>query len=179
MNYSLYKTDQKEAFITLFNNTFSDSEGKDEGAMIAKLVTDFLNQPTTDDVYTFVSTNNNAQVIGGIILSRLIFPNNDNVFLLSPVAVATEYQGKGIGQKLIRFGLETLKEKGVTIAVTYGDINFYSKVGFTPINEALIQAPLTLLYPEGWIAQSLIGEEIPAIDGKPTCADALNNPIYW
>lgn len=47
MKYALYKQEQAQEIITLFNNTFSDSEGK-EGALIAKLVEDFLTLPTKD-----------------------------------------------------------------------------------------------------------------------------------
>ncbi|EKA5638273.1 acetyltransferase, partial [Vibrio navarrensis] len=54
MKYALYKQEQAQEIITLFNNTFSDSEGKEEGALIAKLVEDFLTLPTKDeDLYVF------------------------------------------------------------------------------------------------------------------------------
>ncbi|MBF4360573.1 acetyltransferase, partial [Vibrio anguillarum] len=46
MKYALYKQEQTQEIITLFNDTFSDSEGKEEGALIAKLVEDFLTLPT-------------------------------------------------------------------------------------------------------------------------------------
>ncbi|MBF4285659.1 acetyltransferase, partial [Vibrio anguillarum] len=49
MKYALYKQEQTQEIITLFNDTFSDSEGKEEGALIAKLVEDFLTLPTQDD----------------------------------------------------------------------------------------------------------------------------------
>ncbi|KQA27350.1 hypothetical protein AAY53_06340 [Vibrio metoecus] len=101
------------------------------------------------------------------------------MYLLAPVAVATKWHGQGIGQALIRFGLETLKEKDISHVITYGDIRFYSKVGFTAINEEMIQAPLTLSYPEGWLAQSLTGQAITPISGKPTCLEAIANPVYW
>ncbi|EII3092347.1 GNAT family N-acetyltransferase [Vibrio cholerae] len=180
MKYALYKQEEAQEIITLFNNTFSDSEGKEEGALIAKLVEDFLTLPTKDeDLYVFIAQDDNERIVGSILFSRLSFPNGENIFLLAPVAVATDCQGKGIGQNLIQFGLDTLKEKGVTVAITYGDINFYSKTGFAPISQDVIQAPLDLSYPEGWIAQSLNGEAIPHVVGKPTCLKAIDNPSYW
>lgn len=180
MNYSTYKPEQKEDVIALFNHAFTDSEGKEEGAVIAKLTDNFLSFPVKEeDQYAFIATNNEGRIVGCIIFSRLYFPNGENIFLLSPVSVATDCHGQGIGQTLIRFGLESLKEKGVTVAITYGDINFYSKTGFSPISEEIIQAPLPLSYPEGWIAQSLLSEQIEPIKGKPTCVEALNNPAYW
>ncbi|MCK5334537.1 MAG: GNAT family N-acetyltransferase, partial [Gammaproteobacteria bacterium] len=62
---------------------------------------------------------------------------------------------------------------------TYGDPKFYSKVGFSLISEKLVKAPLTLTYPEGWLAQSLVGDEIEAITGSSYCVEALNKPEYW
>ncbi|GIU21068.1 GNAT family N-acetyltransferase [Shewanella sp. MBTL60-007] len=180
MKYSLYKQEQTQKIITLFNDTFSDSEGKEEGGLIAKLVEDFLTQPTKDeDLYVFIAQDDNKRIVGSILFSRLSFPNGENIFLLAPVAVATDCQGQGVGQGLIKFGLATLREKGVTVAITYGDINFYSKTGFEPISQDVIQAPLDLSYPEGWIAQSLVGEVIPHIVGKSTCLPAIDNPYYW
>lgn len=180
MNYSLYQPEQKTELIALFKKTFIDSEGENEGALIAKLVDDFLTLPTKDgDLYVFIAQDNGARIVGSIIFSRLSFPKGENVFVLAPVAVASAYQSKGIGQALINFGLETLRKEGVAVAITYGDINFYSKSGFAPISEDVIKAPLTLSYPEGWIAQSLIGDRIEPINGRPNCLQALNNPDYW
>lgn len=180
MNYSLYKKEQTQEIIKLFNDTFSDSEGKKEGALIAKLTEDFLTLPAKEeDLYVFITKDESERIVGSIIFSRLSFPNSENIFLLAPVVVATDCHGKGIGQSLIQFGLDTLKEKGVTIAITYGDINFYSKTGFTPIRQDLISAPLDLSYPEGWIAQSLVDETITKVMGKPTCLKAIDNPNYW
>mmetsp|Transcript_721 Transcript_721/g.1248 ORF Transcript_721/g.1248 Transcript_721/m.1248 type:complete len:183 (+) Transcript_721:166-714(+) len=182
MHSSLYKPEQKEEVIALFKKTFTDSEGEKEGALIAKLATDFLTFPVKKcDIFVFIAQDESHRIVGSIIFSRLTFSNDcENVFLLAPVAVATDCHGKGIGQGLINFGLETLKNAGVSVAITYGDINFYSKTGFAPISEDLIKAPLTLSYPEGWIAQSLlIGESIKPIKGKPTCLQAIDNPDYW
>ncbi|MBF4400921.1 acetyltransferase, partial [Vibrio anguillarum] len=64
MKYALYKQEQTQEIITLFNDTFSDSEGKEEGALIAKLVEDFLTLPTQDDdLYVFIAQS----LVGGVI----------------------------------------------------------------------------------------------------------------
>ena len=52
------------------------------------------------DLYGFVATEN-QQIIGSIFFTKLSFQNGVNAFLLSPVAIDTSCQGKGIGQKLI------------------------------------------------------------------------------
>lgn len=102
-----------------------------------------------------------------------------NALLLSPVAVLSSYQRKGVGQKLITFALDSLKENGVELAFTYGDPNFYSKVGFSLISESTVKAPLTLSYPEGWLGKSLINQKIEPISGHSYCVDALNKPEIW
>ncbi len=180
MNYSRYKPEQKNELIALFKKTFTDSEGENEGALIAKLVDDFLTLPTKDgDLYVFIAQDDDARIVGGIIFSKLSFPKGESVFILSPVAVATDCHGKGIGQALINFGFETLRNAGVSVVATYGDINFYSKTGFAPISEDVLKAPFTLSYPEGWIAQSMLGGNIAPIEGTPTCLSPLDSPDLW
>lgn len=133
MNYALYKQQQAQEITTLFNDAFSDSEGKEEGALIAKLTEDFFTLPANkEDLYIFVAQDESERIVGSIFFSRLTYANGENIFLLAPVAVATHCHGQGVGQGLIKFGLETLKEKGVSVVITYGDINFYSKTGFDP-----------------------------------------------
>ena len=130
------------------------------------------------DFYGFVATEN-QHIIGSIFFSRMTFENKVEAYLLSPVAISTSYQGKGIGQKLIDFGLNVLKESGVELVFTYGDPNFYTKVGFSHIAEKVIKAPFPLTYPEGWLGQSLGGNEIEPIIGNSFCVDAFNKPELW
>jgi len=178
MRLSKYSSSNIEEIKQLFTETFSDSEGQSEGLLIGSLAYDLLTSTDARDLYSFVATEN-EQIIGCIIFSKLTFENNVNAFLLGPVAIHTSYQGNGIGQKLISFGLNDLRENGVELAFTYGDPNFYSKVGFSPITEELIKAPLKLTCPEGWLAQSLVSDEIEAITGNSYCVQAINKPEYW
>ena len=99
--------------------------------------------------------------------------------MLAPVAVSTKHQGKGVGKKLIAYGLNELRRRNVKVVITYGDPMFYSKIGFQPLSESIIQAPMKLSMPEGWLGQSLTEEIIPTIHERPTCVEAFNNPAYW
>lgn len=179
MNYELYQDSKDEEIINLFIKTFSDSEGEEEGKLIGKLVSDLLSDTPIEEIYIYTASEN-AIITGCIFFSKLKFDHkNINAFILSPVAVHTDFQKQGIGQKLINFGHSDLKKKKVELVITYGDINFYSKTGYKPITEDVIKAPLKLSYPEGWIAQNLNGNDIPVIPGKSHCVSALNNPAYW
>lgn len=178
MELRQYTTEEIAAIHTLFIKTFTDSEGTEEGAIVGDLARELMETTDAKDLYVFVALEGGA-IIGSIIFSRLTFESGESAFILSPVAVHTAHQGKGIGQKLINFGLEMLKADGVELVFTYGDIMFYSKVGFRQIKESLIKSPLKLSYPDGWLAQSLEGEEIAPIAEKPTCVAALNKPEVW
>ncbi len=178
MKYSLYTPTQTNEIKALFTKTFSDSEGEKEGELIGQLVEDLIETTKPEDLYVFVATEN-EKVIGSILFTRLTFEADISIFLLAPVAVHTDYQGKGFGQELINFGLQEMKKEGVELAFTYGDPNFYSKVAFQPVTEAQFKAPLTLSYPHGWLAQSLNGQELIGIDGDSSCVPAFNKPELW
>ena len=173
-----YSPGNIEEIKQLFIKVFSDSEGQSEGLLIGNLVYDLMTGTDDQDLYGFVAIEND-EIIGSIFFTRLTFESEVNAFLLSPVAIHTNYQGKGIGQKLINFGINHLKENGVGLVFTYGDPKFYSKVGFSFITEKLAKAPLTLTYPEGWLGQSLLSDEIEPIAGGSYCVEALNKPEYW
>ena len=178
MNLSTYNPNNADEIEQLFIKTFSDSAGHSEGKLIGRLVRIFLDSIDASDLYCFIATEN-EQIIGSIFFTRMTFESGINAFILSPVATDTAHQGQGVGQQLINFGLDTLKEDGVELVITYGDPNFYSKVGFGVITEQVVPAPLKLEYPEGWLAQSLVSDKIEPIAGKSYCVEELNNPEYW
>ena len=178
MELLTYGSTDIEEIKQLFTKVFSDSEGEAEGELIGNLTYDIMTGTDAQDLYGFVATEN-EQIIGSILFTRLTFQSGVNAFLLSPVAVHTSYQGKGIGQKLINFGINHLKENGVSIVFTYGDPNYYSKVGFKSITEKIVKAPLKLSHPEGWLGRSLVRDEIEPIAGNSYCVEAFNKPEIW
>ncbi|MGM0674201.1 MAG: GNAT family N-acetyltransferase [Spirochaetota bacterium] len=95
------------------------------------------------------------------------------------MATKTDHQGKGIGTALIKYAHEELKRRSVSVAVTYGDLAFDSRVGYQSLSEETLRAPLTLSYPEGWLGQSVSSDTIPKMHERPRCVDAFNDPRYW
>jgi len=178
MNYSPYCSRDADKVTQLFIATFSDAEGPSEGEMIGKLATDLVNTTDEKDLFGFVARDD-AQIAGSIFFSRIQFECGINCFILAPVAVRTDLQGRGIGRELITYGIAALSKRGVQLVLTYGDPAFYAKVGFRAVTEAMIPAPMTLQHPEGWLAQSLTGKDIQPIKGPSSCVEALNRPEYW
>ena len=178
MNYqTLDKSNQKEV-AELFTSVFTSSEGEKEGMLIGSLSSELASSIDNDEIICF-GVYENKSLMGSIFFTRLKFNSPIQVYMLAPVAVSTENQGKGIGQALISYGLNELKKRSVNVAVTYGDPNYYSKVGFEELPENIIQAPLKLSMPFGWLGQSLSGEQIKTINERPVCVKEFNDPVYW
>ena len=178
MQLSKYNPKNNDEIEKLFIKTFSDSEGQPEGERIGDLVRGLMNKTAPHDLFGFIATEN-EQIMGSIFFTKMTFEADICAFILSPVAIHTDHQRNGVGQKLINFGLNTLKKKGVELILTYGDPNFYSKVGFCVVSEKVVPAPQPLSYPHGWLAQSLVSDEILPIAGKSHCVKELNNPKIW
>lgn len=178
MKITNYNASHQRELETLYVDTFSASDGQEEGRRIGSLVNRMLTETGNVDLFSFVACNE-QKIIAGIIFTRLTFQSEINAFILSPVAVHPDYQSQGVGQALINHGLEYLRLQGVELVFTYGDPSYYSKVGFQQISEELINAPQKMSMPRGWLCQSLEGKEIEAIAGPSCCVPALNQPEYW
>ncbi|MCB1759740.1 MAG: N-acetyltransferase [Gammaproteobacteria bacterium] len=178
MNCRIIGNTSSKDIAELFTSVFTLAEGKQEGRAVGKLSSELVAGIDNENIICFGAYEERS-LIGSIFFTRLWFRQPILVYMLAPVAVHTEYQGRGIGQMLISYGLNELKKRAVSIAITYGDPSFYSKVGFHALSEEVIQAPLKLSMPHGWLGQSLSDEEIPVIAGRPSCVAAFDVPAYW
>jgi putative acetyltransferase len=106
--------------------------GGEHGSIVARLV-DALRR---DDPGALSLVFEEAgHVVGHILFSRALLDTARElvaVQTLSPLAVAPQWQGRGIGSALIRAGLQQLGERGVPLVFLEGDPRFYSRVGFGP-----------------------------------------------
>lgn len=173
-----YTTGQK-AICGLFIDTFTASEGPQEGQRIGRFVDALMKTSPPTDLRAF-STFEEDTLAGCIFFSRLRFEDDPRtVFILSPVAVAQSRQRSGIGQRLIHFGLEDLRRSGVDYVLTYGDPAYYTKCGFDQIATDFAAPPLALSMPEGWLGQSLRDGDQAPLRGASHCVTALNAPDLW
>ena len=170
---------REQELIELFAATFTASEGPDEGALIGDLVRGLFAETPIGDIRVFC-TEDEGHAIGAAIFTRLTYLEDPHVvFLLSPMAVAPERQRRGIGQALLSQAFEALRYEGIQIVITYGDPDYYGRVGFRPITEDRARAPLPLSVSHGWIGQSLTEEQMPVLQGPSTCVAALNRNDVW
>jgi predicted N-acetyltransferase YhbS len=173
-----HRSGDAPAIEDLVASVFTESDGEEEGARMDALVGELMAATAPDDLVGFVAVDGD-EIIAAIFFSRMRFPEESAVFLLSPVAVRTAYQGRGVGQAVIARGLQEMKERGVRTVVTYGDPAFYAKVGFEPVSQDTIPPPLDLSQPEGWLARSLTQDPIEPLPGPSSCVEAFGDPAYW
>lgn len=178
MNCIILDKNSKEEVARLFTSVFSSSEGEREGELIGSLASE-LSSRTDNQEIICIGAYEEESIIGAIFFTRLGFDEPVTAYMLAPVAVGIKHQGKGVGRALIEYGLNELKRRSVAVAVTYGDPSFYSKLGFQPLSENIIKAPLKLSMPEGWLGQSLTEEPIPTVRERPACVKEFNDPVYW
>ncbi|MCA9197411.1 MAG: N-acetyltransferase [Planctomycetales bacterium] len=180
MHFRPVKPSESNAIQQLFVDVFSSSEGEQEGLVLGSFVKRLIETTDHADLFGFVA-DDGQQVVGAVFFSRLRWDGDDslNAFILSPMAVRTDRQQTGIGQSLVRHGLDELRNSGVAFVTTYGDPAFYGKVGFQPINPDRIAAPFPLSQPVGWLGQSLTAQPIDSITGNCHCVNALDQQDLW
>lgn len=86
----------------------------------------------------------NGKVIAHLMLTKAKINNGDmsvETLALAPVSVIPEYQGKGIGSKLINIALESARRLGYKSVIVLGHDKYYPKFGFVPASKYEIKAP--------------------------------------
>lgn len=178
MKYGSEFKHNEQEIIDLFRETFTASEGEQEGNVIGELVSNIIKDTAHEDLYVYTAIDD-EKIIGCVCFTRLKFEQDErNVFIMAPVAVLPAYQSQGIGQGLIQHALSKLREINVDVLFTYGDPNYYCKTGFKQVSEDFAKAPLKLSFPEGWLAQSF-HDDFQAFKGGSSCVSAFNKAEYW
>ncbi len=72
------------------------------------------------------------RVVGHIAFSRAaVGDTSAGWYLLGPVAVVPDHQGRGIGSALVEAGLSELRSRGALGCALVGDPDFYERFGFS------------------------------------------------
>ncbi|MFJ9842674.1 GNAT family N-acetyltransferase [Kitasatospora sp. NPDC101155] len=109
-----------------------------------------------------VAVDEGGLVIGHALLTRLrVGDGGGDALALAPVAVAPEWQRKGVGEVVVRAALSAAEEAGEKLVVVLGDPDYYGRFGFTPAGRHEVTGPFEV--PDGYF-QALA---LPAYDGGP------------
>lgn len=125
--------------------TIRPERAGDEAAIHALTETAFRTQPHSDgseprivddlrsdgDLTLSLVAEEDGRIVGHIAFSPVSIGNGAQQWYgLGPVSVAPERQGRGIGARLIRHGLEAMRKQGAAGVVLLGNPAFYGRFGF-------------------------------------------------
>ena len=152
----------------------------DEAADIARLAVELLMMDGSSSCLSLVAFEA-EKILGHIAFSPLAFPSGCRTkgVILSPLAVDPDFQGKGLGSRLVRRGLEILRARNNELVLVYGDPAYYGRFGFGAGVAEKFRPPYELKYPTGWQGLELrpleSGTELVSV----TCVSALNRSELW
>ena len=161
--------------------------GSEEGKIIFQLICDLLNDRTAQPLESLVAQieeNNQPKIIGHILFTKVEikgFENDVKASILCPLAVDKNYQNCGVGQSLIKKGLEILTNNGVEFAFVLGYPTYYSKGGFTPAILAGFEPsyPIDPTQSDAWMIKRLNHNIDKPVKGRIICANSLQKPEFW
>lgn len=96
--------------------------------------------------------------------------------LLGPLAVAPDYQRRGIGSALVHKGLEKLGD--VDVVFVLGDPAYYARLGFRQDSQVQPPYPLPAEWYVAWQSQYL-GAATSAATGKLAVPSQWLDPALW
>ncbi|MBU4130631.1 MAG: N-acetyltransferase [Proteobacteria bacterium] len=164
-------------------NIHTKAFGEKKGPEIAELVRGLLNDKTAMPFLSLVAIEG-EKTVGHILYTKAnIIPAMASVSaqILAPLAILPEFQNKRIGAKLIKEGLNLLKETGVELVFVLGHPGYYPRSGFTPAGVLGFQAPYHIPeeHADAWMVQELGSGIIGRIKGAVQCSDVLDQPEHW
>jgi putative acetyltransferase len=117
--------------------------------VVGELVEALRASPDWIDGLSFVAELDGT-VVGHILFTRSLLDAPRrlvDVLVLSPVSVATEMQGRGIGTALVRYGLAQIERRDEPLVFLEGDPAFYRRFGFRAATPLGLRRP-SLRIPE-------------------------------
>jgi putative acetyltransferase len=106
-------------------------------------------------------------LVGHILFSRMWIRSQTGALVsavaLAPVAVLPEHQRRGIGGRLVRYGLELLRGRGEKIAIVVGHPDYYPRFGFSTEKAQSLESPFPA---EAFMAIELIAGALDGVQGS-------------
>ena len=118
------------------------------------------------------------QIAGNVIFTTCGVEDSDaRIALLAPLAVAPEFQKRGIGSTLVRDGLRRLQDTGFSLVCVLGDPAYYGRLGFETERDVETPYPLPAEWGDAWQSQYL--DKAPACTGKLLVPAQWQHPELW
>lgn len=112
-------------------------------------------------------TEDEGQIVGHILLTRLIIKDGDEQhesLTLAPISVLPEHQHKGIGSALIRKSIEIARDLSFRSMIVLGYDTYFPRFGFKPAHIWGITAPFNVSK-EAFMALELVDGSLDQVKG--------------
>ena len=161
--------------LELVEAVFTAHENEKEGKLVRSLVEEIRSKRFYLPELELIMVDENDAVIGLVMFSRFHLEGRyeNELLLLSPVAVKTELQRQHISKELIEYGFEKARELGYKAVIVEGSPMNYRNRGFVTSADYGITAheSVGLPAPECLMARELIPGGLNGIHGQVSYAD--------
>lgn len=152
------------ALRALYRAAFPD---EDLVGLVAQLTGD------ASQALSLVASGGTGAILGHLHVTRCaVGASALPIFMVGPLAVLPEKQGRGIGTWLVEAGCQRLAETAPALVLVLGDPAYYGRFGFQP--ETAVRPPYDL--PPAW-AEAWQGLSLGKVDRLPVGMLAV--PLPW
>ena len=134
MNRTIKSMENKylQPSLNMVRRTFTNSETAEDAQMVVNLVQEIRSKDYYVPELELVMVDEKDEVIGYAMFSKMHLGGNfeDELLLLSPVAVKTVLQRQHISKELIEFGFKKAKQMGFKVVLVEGNPQNYRSRGF-------------------------------------------------
>ena len=118
--------------LDMIRRTFTNSESAEDAEIVVSLVKEIRSMKTYIPELELIMVNNEDEVIGYAMFSGIHLGGKfgDELLILSPVAVKTEYQRRHISKEIIEYGFEQARKMGFKAVLVEGNPQNYRSRGF-------------------------------------------------
>lgn len=122
----------KQKALKMIEKTFTDSENAENAKTVRQLVEEIRSMNTYIPELELIMVNENDEIIGFAMFSKFHIQNkyNDELLILTPVAVRTDLQRQHISKELIEYGFDLGRKLGYKAVLVEGNPQNYNARGF-------------------------------------------------
>ena len=123
--------------------------------------------------------DDDGAIVGHVMFTPVLLENGKKIqgMGLAPMTVLPAYQRRGIGSRLVRSGLEILREKGCPFVIVLGHPEYYPRFGFQPASRFNIKSQWTDVPDDAFMILVMDDDIMKNVSGVARFRDEFNTPF--